>query len=113
MNKIQLTKETINEIFDLHNHQAQVCLHLYRIAFPKWDAIKSLNGYPTVSETTNKYIMGKFIELDQKNHPDVLAGGLWMNKGFSTYNPDKQVNDWEIDLSRVQIEYLDYEEIVK
>ena len=102
MKTIKLSKEIIDTIFKKAEEQADYFLNLYRLAFPKWDNIKHVDGYPRVSETTNKYIFGKAISFDKEKHPDVMNGGLWLNKGFGT---NEEVKDWEITLEDCVIEY--------
>lgn len=79
-----LEKQEIDEIFEKANHQAEIVLALYHKVHPDLDKIQRLEGYPRVSRELSTYLFEKFIEFDRKNHPDVMAGGMWMNKGFST-----------------------------
>ena len=99
----KLLKEQIDEIFEQAKHQVDAALALYRIAFPDWDNIKSLDGHPQVSKYTGTYIFDKFIAFDKEHHPEVVNGGLWMNKGFGSNTPvDK---DWRVITSNCKIEY--------
>ena len=98
----KLTKKQIDEIFEQAKEQYDYALALYKVAFPDFDDIKALDGHPKVSVETGKYLFDKAISFDREHHPDVVNGGLWLNKGFSS-NDD--VPDWEIDISLVQIEY--------
>ena len=100
---MKLTQEMINGIFEDANEQADYTLAIYKIAFPDWDDIKAISGYPKISQETNKYIFDQAISFDKKNHPDVISGGLWMNRGFSSC--DETVPDWTIDISTCQCEY--------
>jgi hypothetical protein len=80
-----LTNNQINECFKA-SHQQEIMVNLYKIAIPEWDNIKKLTGWPSINDATWKYICKLFIEFDHKNHPDCLAGGCWMNSGFSIDN---------------------------
>ena len=102
MKTIKLSQETIDTIFEKAEEQADYFLNLYRLAFPEWDNIQHVDGYPRVSETTNKYIFGKAISFDKEKHPNVMNGGLWLDKGFGT---NEEVKDWEITLEDCVIEY--------
>ncbi len=102
MKTIKLSKEIIDEIFEKAEGQADYAINLYRLAFPEWDNIKHVDGYPRVSETTNKYIFGKAILFDKEKHPNVMNGGLWLDKGFGT---NEEVKDWEITIEDCVIEY--------
>lgn len=78
-----LTEKKIDEIFNKATHQAEIINELYKVAYPEWDMIREINGFPQISGDLNLYISAKAIEFDKKHHPGVLAGGAWMNKGFS------------------------------
>jgi len=97
-----LTKKKIDEIFEQAEEQYEYALALYKVAFSDFDAIKAMSGHPRISVETGKYLFDKAIAFDKEKHPDIIAGGLWLNKGFSS-NDD--VPDWKIDISLVQKEY--------
>ncbi len=92
---MNISKQHIDNIFKFAEDQSTAWLMLYQLVYPNWDSIDKLDGYPQVNEKTNEYIMGKFIELDKKYHPDVISGGLWMNIGFSSLNTNL-LSDWEV-----------------
>lgn len=86
-----LDKELVSELFENATHQGDVLIGLYRLVYPDWDSIASVDGFPKINDATWKYICLKFQTLDAKFHPDVLPGGAWLNNGFSGdhgYNPD-------------------------
>jgi hypothetical protein len=88
-----LAKSRIEKVFRDAKHQSDAVIGMYRLVYPDWDAIASVNGYPAVSDATGKCIFALAIAFDQKNHPDVMAGGCWMNHGFST---DPSIRDWRV-----------------
>ena len=92
----QLTQETIDNIFESAQDQRDCIVALYRIAFPMWDDIATVDGYPKISKATNEYIFSKFFEFDKINHPRVLPGGLWLNNGFSSLDSGDLV-DWVVE----------------
>jgi len=92
---IILTEKIVDDIFENADDQADAWLGLYKFVFPNWDEIKMLDGYPKVNEKTNKFLFMKFIAFDKNHHPDVIAGGLWMNRGFST-RETYTLPDWEV-----------------
>ena len=100
---ITLVPDRIDAFFEGQNHQADVLIGLYKFVFPDWDNIVSLDGYPTVNEHTWKYICEKFIAFDKIYHPDVFAGGLFMNKGFSV--DYKLTQDWKVYIDDCKAEY--------
>lgn len=97
----ELTKEIIDKCFESCTNQHQYWRNLYGIAFKNWDNIKNIEGFPKVSEKTNEYLFHKCIVFDQKYHPNVLNGGLWVNKGFGTDFDLKE--DWVVDISKVKV----------
>lgn len=102
---IPLSKETIDKIFDEAKEQYDYTLALYRIAFPDYDSITSIDGHPQVSRTTGEYIFDKAIAFDKIHHPNVINGGLWLNKGFSS--SDSKMKDWIVDTSTCKIKYYE------
>jgi hypothetical protein len=90
-----LNKEQIDAIFTSSNHQSEVCIALYRLAFSDWDQLKSIEGWPGIGKEAGLYITRRFMEFDRKHHPDVLNGGLWMNKGFSAHD-GARLGPWEL-----------------
>ena len=94
--------DKIDEIFENAEHQADAIVEIYKTVFPDWDAIEKINGWPSCGEDLALYICDKFIQFDTKHHPDVMAGGLWLNNGFSR---NKKLKPWEIDMSTAKITY--------
>lgn len=86
-------KNRITAIFEIHEHQADVLIDLYKLVFPDWDRIEKIEGHPEVGRTFWKFVFSLFSRFDRKHHPKVYPGGLWFNTGFSSSN---QLNPWEI-----------------
>lgn len=99
---IELTKKIIDKAFENAEHQADIVSALYRIAFPKWDSIGQIDGHPQVNTETDKYIFDLFIAYDKENHPDVVSGGLWLNKGFGSSD---DIEEWIVDTSNCKLTY--------
>ena len=103
-----IRKEAIDAIFETHDHQSDVGEALYRLAFPNLDEIKSIDGWPGVGKEAGLYIIQKFMAFDRKHHPDVLNGGLWMNKGFSTHDGAAMgLGSWELSTDNCKVERLE------
>ncbi len=81
---VKLVMEKVKELFENSEHQGEVLIGLYKMAFPDWEKIKKIDGWPAVNPETHKEISCLFIEFDKKHHPEVLPGGLWLNNGFSS-----------------------------
>ncbi len=94
-------QEKIDEIFDNATHQSECLVNIYRLAFPQWDRIDRIGGYPVVGCKLWLYICKKFIEFDQEHHPECVSG-VWINNGFSS---SADLGDWEIDMSRCKVTY--------
>ena len=102
MHKIRLSRDQIDSIFAQAKTQHSYLLSLYEIAFPFWDKIAKIKGFPQVSPKTNEYLTQKAIEFDKIHHPTILPSGLWIHKGFGS---DESLTDWIIDTSRVEITF--------
>lgn len=106
MENVEVTGDQVRAIFQEAEEQSDYALGLYRLAFPDWDKIKTVKGWPKVSKKFNVFIFGLAIEFDQKHHPDVFNGGMWMNKGFGSCEGD-EIPWGTIDLSTCKVEYYE------
>ena len=95
-------KERIRIIFDEHEDQAEALSEIYKLAFPDWDRIYRIHGYPEAGNELWKFICREFIKFDQEHHPNVFAGGIWMNNGFSS---DCNLGPFEISFENCSVEY--------
>ena len=120
MTDIFLKKEDIDAIFEEGEHQAEVALALYRLVYPDWDDIESIDGWPKAGPEVSAYLMEKFISFDRKHHPShrmivsrdrrsrltpeqdrgCVPGGLWLNQGFSTLDTEHLL-PWEVERAPV------------
>lgn len=85
-------------------HQMIPYRRLMKMVFPDWDWIKEIKGWPSVSHKTWIYICQCFINFDEAFHPEVQAGGLWMNSGFTV---DYEMGDWIVDISGCKLTYTE------
>ncbi len=92
---VELTRDSIDQIFDAASVQSDYIIALYRVAFPQWDSIASVDGHPTISEQTGLYIFERAIAFDKTNHPEIFNGGAWMNSGFTSLDSG-DIPDWQI-----------------
>jgi len=95
---IRLSELQVKECIENAADQHEALVALYRMVFPHWDTIERLDGYPEVNDATWKAICRMFVEFDKVHHPDVMAGGLWLNCGFS--GASKKIQDWAVSLDR-------------
>lgn len=94
-------KEEIEAIFERYDHQQDVVLDLYRLAIQNFDSIKKVQGHPEAGYALCEFICRRFMAFDRKHHPNVFAGGAWLNWGFT---PNKALDPWAIDLSSCTFE---------
>lgn len=97
---MRIIKEQVERIFATRTHQADIVVDLYRLVYPDFDRIEKVNGFPSAGKELSRLIWRLAIEFDRKHHPDVMAGGCWLNHGFST---NDKLEPWEVDASHVNI----------
>jgi hypothetical protein len=102
MEKVKLNPEAVKEIFKVAQSQSDYIIGIYKMVLPSWDNIKTIDGWPSVNENTWKDISRMAREFDHAHHDDCIAGGLWMNKGFSTAR-GKDLPDWEVSMEGVTL----------
>ena len=102
INRPEQLKSHIEKIFEQHSHQDEVIISIYAMIFPQWNDIEQLHGHPVCGEKLWRYICELFIKFDKIHHPRCMAGGAWINYGFSV---DAQLEPWEINLSNCSIAY--------
>jgi len=80
---VELNRQAVNMVFQNARTQGDYVIGLYRLVYPGWDNIVKVNGFPTVSDTDGAHLFQQAIAFDRREHPDVMAGGAWLNNGFS------------------------------
>lgn len=103
----ELSKETIDNIFETATGQQECVKELYKVAIPDWEKVEKVNGFPKVGVVTHAYLFDKAIAFDKKHHPDVMAGGAMLNWGFSV---DEDIKDWKVYVGNVTLIYKHEEE---
>ena len=104
MKLIPLTQKIIDNLFEKETSQVEIIKKLYSIAVPNWldDNVECLDGYPTISEHTSKYIFEKFAEMEGDTYFSKTS--LWFNNGFSTY-ASGNMKDWKINAETCKVIY--------
>ena len=104
-----LTKEQIDQVFEQAKEPADYVIGLYKLAFPDWDDIEQLHGFPEISKDTNAYIFRKAQSFDRDFYAKKYANdpisrpmpaGLWFNNGFSG---KEGVPDWKVRTAHLQV----------
>jgi len=93
-------QEYIKSLFEKYNTQGEVLIDIYKMVLPDWDMIESIYAHPTIGKRFWRWICQLFIEFDRKHHPEIFAGGIWFNQGFSS---DGKLSDWEISFEKCRI----------
>ena len=86
-------KKYIEAIFERYENQSDVLVDIYKLVFPDWDRIEKVHGFPEAGNDLWKFVCRKFIAFDEKHHPNVFKGGIWMNTGFSS---NGYLKPWEL-----------------
>jgi hypothetical protein len=92
----------LQEIFEKAEHQERALIELYRMVIPDWERLERLEGFPVVGQEMWQYICRLFVDYDQRKHPQVLNGGLWVHAGFSSSG---DLAPWEISMDRCHFIY--------
>ena len=93
---MKLDEMKVKELFRTCTHQQDIIIALYKMVEPNFDHVRKFGDHPIISDATNDKLFRLFIAFDKKYHPEVLAGGAWMNTGFSTYHPKYKTSDLEL-----------------
>ncbi len=92
----------LQEVFEKAEHQNSALIGIYKLIMPEWDRIERLEGFPEMGQEMWRYICNLFIDFDQRHHPEVFNGGIWVNQGFSSSD---ELGPWEISLDRCNVIY--------
>ena len=108
MAKKYLTRTQVTRIFEAAETQQDYVIELLKEALAmfdiSWDNVKSLDGYIKVAPPGDHMLMGMAIDFDKIHHPEVLAGGCWLNYGFSTEEGLKAFADkWEVTIPTITL----------
>ncbi|MFC1745761.1 hypothetical protein ACFL35_17345 [Candidatus Riflebacteria bacterium] len=95
--KIMLPEQKIREMFKTAECSADILGYLYELAYGKEHLEKISIAWPTINNRTNSALFQLFIKLDREKSPRFLAGGLWMNKGFSEFGGE-HLGDWQAEV---------------
>ena len=102
INSKEALHHRLQEIFETAEHQERALIALYRMLIPDWNRLERLEGFPVVGQEMWQYICQLFIDFDQKHHPRVLNGGLWIHAGFSS---SADLEPWEISFDQCRFIY--------
>jgi hypothetical protein len=107
--KIKLDPKKVKELFETSKTQEEYVVGLYKMAIPDWDKVEKVNGFPLVNKKTSRKIFSLAIDFDTAHHKQVMAGGMWMNNGFSSLQDpqdQQQIADWEVIYNPGIIRYI-------
>src|SRR5438105_4423522 len=95
------SKEAVEKIFEEAKSQEDYLVGIYRLVFPNWDDIETIHRWPSCNSETWGMICRMAMAWDELNCPEVLAGGAWMNNGFSSDNNIKQ--NWRVSTRKCRL----------
>lgn len=90
---VTLTLEQVEEVFAQAQHQSDYLLGLYKLVYPDFDALASIDGFPAMGEALSELVWQRALEFDRVHHPECMNGGLLLNHGFST---DATLKPWQV-----------------
>lgn len=84
MKRVMLDKEAVEKLFREAKSQEEYLVGLFKMVFPNWYDIKQIGQWPVCNEKTWKWICQLCMDADERLKLDVMKGGAWLDKGFST-----------------------------
>lgn len=109
MGKFVNIKKLVKEIerkVDGYKNQVDFVLDFYRGIFPRWDEIEVINSWPSIGKKDWGRLCKVCQKVDTRCHPDVLPGGVWMNKGPSARD---NIPEGYCDVSSCEVTYKEKE----
>jgi len=95
-------KKAIEALCETANHQEELLVGIYKVYIDDFDRIEKIQGFPICGRKMWLWICDQFIAFDKRHHPEFIAGGIWMNNGFSS---NREIGDWEVSLKNCSFEY--------
>jgi hypothetical protein len=93
-------QRALTTIFAASANQSEALLRIYALFIPDWDQVEAVKGWPTLGQDLNDFIARLFIAYDTNHHPEVLPGGVWLNRGFSS---SSKLAPWAVDLASCEV----------
>lgn len=100
---VRLDRETVTQAILTAESETKAVELIFRMVYPQFDEIKSVDGYPKCNANTWKAICRPMQELTERLNKDrrydrqVMPGGAWLNYGFSAQQAnEQQLKDWEV-----------------
>lgn len=102
---IKLNAEAVREYILSAEGETQAIERVFRLVYPNFDDIKSVNGYPVCNRATWLLICGFFRTLtlrlnEQRGRMNqIMPGGAWLNWGFSSTDREgrtMELADWQV-----------------
>lgn len=100
MNPLPLDPEVVRGTIVDAPTESDAVVGVYRLVYPDWDAVTSVDGHPACNKETWCRICRWFQELTERLNKaraydkKVMPGGPWMNWGFQ--GTALQLKDWEV-----------------
>ncbi len=93
--RVTLGPDQIRAVFKTATSQVGYVVGLFRLIYGgDWDRIGRIDGHPRCSEELSKFVFDLAIQWDRVNCRNVVAGGAWMNYGWSSRGAG--TTGWEV-----------------
>lgn len=104
MKTVKLDKEQVQTFVLQAETESDAVVAIFRMVYPNFDEIKSVDGYPRCNTATWKQICRWMHDLTEKLNRDrrydkqVMPGGAWVNWGFSCSDTAicEALKDWQV-----------------
>lgn len=100
---IRLDGDAVENAILTAEGETQAVERVFRLVYPEFDRIKSVNGYPECNTVTWKLICNWFMALTDRLNREraydkqIMPGGAWLNWGFSAHGEgSKELRDWQV-----------------
>jgi hypothetical protein len=100
---VKLDPEAVSEIIADAKHPIEYLEGIFKLVFPEWDEIETIEDWPECNRTTWLDIADQAMKrdteiLEGRPHNDrYMPGGPWMNSGFGTNDDGGELlADYEI-----------------
>ena len=81
---MKLNKQQLDDIFEAAETQSDYIIALFAAVVPRWDDVRTVDGFVHCGRALGDDIMGRAIAWDRDNELPTMPGGAWMNSGFSS-----------------------------
>lgn len=102
---VRLNPDEVKEAILTAPGESDAVVRVFRLVYPDFDNIKSVDGYPTCNKATWLKIctwmrdLSDRLNMERDRMKQVMPGGAWMNYGFTTTDrtgDQIKLGDWRV-----------------